>query len=82
MFWSEPTTLKSPIGRITEKYAASVSGRSARATASSAGTGSASPVHSGRGPSGASPVAQASSVPSATATRPPGRRPRKRTRPK
>jgi hypothetical protein len=82
MFSIEPIVANSPIGRMTEKYAAQNPPPNASASAPSTGTGGWKAAPGGVPPAGASPVTQAKQVPRVMATRPPGRPPRKRTRPK
>jgi hypothetical protein len=82
MFSMEPTVAKSPMGRMTEKYAAQKPPPKAETRAPITGTGEWNAAAGGAAPDGDSPVSQANAVPSAIATRPPGSPPRKRTRPK
>ena len=82
MFWSEPSTLKRPIGMMTDRYGTRCPPPSDANRSPKTGTGRWNAAASGLAPTGARPVIQARSVPTPTATRPPGRRPLNRTRPK
>src|SRR5512141_1148083 len=82
MFWSEPITLKRPIGRMTERYVTRCPDASAFQSGATATSGSESVAAAGRSPTGATPSHQAIRVPSATATSPPGNAPLNFTRPK
>jgi hypothetical protein len=87
MFCSEPTTLTTPIGTITDRYVSTLPSLIARTRSPITGTGRRRPrlavaaCHAS-GEESPTPLTQHRTVPATTATRPPGRPPEKRTRPK